>query len=135
MNQITVTLSVSLDASKLPALLALLAGSEPQVAIAAPAAEPKKRTKKTDEPAPAVETGEVVDNDPLGLGVTLSPAKNEAPPIPTIDQLKQAAIAAHPVLGDEKLAALVKKFGGTRLTEVPEAKRMDLLKALLAAKA
>ena len=39
MTQITVTLTATLDVSKLPALLALLTGSEPQVAITAPAAE------------------------------------------------------------------------------------------------
>ncbi len=134
MTQITVTISASIDASKLPALLALLAGTEPQVAIEAPAEAPKKRTKKAEEPvaAPAPEPVKQPEPAPAKVTeVTLDPAKNTAP-VPTIEQLREAAIAANSVIGQDGLVRLVKEYGkADKLSAVPEANRLSLLKALL----
>lgn len=140
MTQITITITASLDVSKLPALFALLTGSEPQVALAAPAAEAPAEAPKTRKgkgaaaqqaaaPAPVVEppAAPAAPAAPAVTEVTLDPAKNTAP---TVDQLRQAAVAAVGVIGQDKLAELIKKAGGTKLSDVPEARRLDLLKAL-----
>lgn len=134
----TVTITLTLPFDQLNTVLAALAGvnapKPTMTAVTEPQPEkPAKTEKKAAKAEKPAETVEPAKAEPAKVEpAKVEATKVEATPIPDMNSLKQAAIDHVGRRGEASLVEILGSFKAKKLSEVPEAKRVDMLKALLA---
>lgn len=132
LDQLTAVLGALSALSGMPPAKPIVAAVVNEIEKPAKASKPAKTEKVDTEKAAEADHAEAKELE-KAKAAKAEPAKVTATPIPSIDELKKVAIAVVEAKGQDVLVAMLDRYKAKKLSEVPEAKRIELLKELLKA--